>query len=238
MAVNERRLEIPPGSERFIALQRTAYQHPVNLLFRALRLGTFYDSRFLPWIESRRSPVLQEKYAADLRRDYDSIRSALPESARKILDIGAGISGIDLFLYQHYGSSVDLYLLDKEEVARNIYYGYKSRGAFYNSLELARDFLTTNGVAPRHIHPLDIVRDGFPSDQRFDLVISLISWGYHYPIAAYASEVDNALVSGGTLIVDTRRGTSAKDELQALFGRASRVLLQTTKFERVVVHKP
>jgi hypothetical protein len=229
-------LRFPRGAERYLALQRTAYQHPINRVFRRLRLGKLYDSYILPRLEGRRSSELSACYQRDLEAEYQSIAPALPAAASDALDIGCGLAGIDLYLYRHYHSQTNLHLLDRDGIS-DIYYGFHPQGAFYNSLAAARSLLQENGVSARHVHTYEVTRDRFPSATQFQLILSLISWGFHYPIATYLSEVRAQLVSGGTLIVDVRRGTTGRAELEAALETRAVCLKDDAKYERLKLVK-
>jgi len=89
-----------------------------------------------------RASKIKELYYSDLEKEYFSIKKILPKKCSKILDIGSGIAGIDIFLSRHYlnylNKEVDFYLLDKSYTDKKIYYLYKKRGAFYNSLDIAK----------------------------------------------------------------------------------------------------
>lgn len=38
-----------------------------------------------------------------------------------------------------------------------------------------------------------------------DLVISLVSWGFHFPVSTYLDQVHDLLREGGRLILDLRK---------------------------------
>lgn len=225
-------LQLPAGCERYLALQRTAYQHPINMWFRKLRMGRLYDKYLMPTIESTRTATLSQSYARDLAAEYETLLPALPRQLESVLDIGCGLAGIDVLLQRKYGEALDVHLLDRNGVSE-IFYGFKSDGAFYNSLPLARALLEMNGVPAARVHTHDADRQGFPKAQRFGLIMSLISWGYHYPVKTYAADVQAALAPGGTLIIDIRRGTTGKEELQDLLGVAPALLQSVERHERL-----
>jgi len=146
------------------------------------------------------------------------IRDYLPDSAKAILDVGCGLAGIDVLLYQHYKSrGINLHLLDKEGISEKVYYGFNPEAAHYNSLLLAREFLKLNGVFIDRVSTYGIETEGFPSQCKFDVVISLYSWGYHYPVSTYLESVRTSLASDGIIILDVREGTDGKDQLAKHF---------------------
>lgn len=71
------------------------------------------------------------------------------------------MAGIDLFLFRHYQPTKEfqLYLLDKTSVDKRIFYNYKQRGSFYNSLSLASKMLTMNGILEANVHLLEVTDD-------------------------------------------------------------------------------
>lgn len=130
------------------------------------------------------------------------------------------MAGIDALLYRHYGGRADLYLLDRTQTDGAAFtYGMGAVERFYNALGLARGLLVANGVPAAQITLLEAV-PGFtlPPELRFDLVISLISWGYHYPVETYLDQVHAALNPGGHLILDVRKGHGGEDALRRKFG--------------------
>lgn len=52
---------------------------------------------------------------------------------------------------------------------------------------------------------------------KFDLIISTISWGNHYPIQTYLKQVDRVLSKRGVLILDVRNGTGGIELLETKF---------------------
>jgi len=50
-----------------------------------------------------------------------------------------------------------------------------------------------------------------------DLIISLKSWGFHYPIHTYMNLAKRSLRPGGTIIVDLRKGANQIEEMAQSF---------------------
>ena len=159
--------------------------------------------------------------------------------AGDILDIGCGVAGIDVFLNEHYkNNSPDFYLLDKTEIEKKVFYGLKDKAAFYNSLPVAKKLLIENGVKEEKIHTQEVGEDNkIKFGKKFDLVISLISWGFHYPVSTYLDQVYEMLNSGGTLIIDVRNVAGAEDLLINKFGNG-KVIYERKKEKRFVFKKP
>ena len=144
----------------------------------------------------------------------------------KILDIGCGAAGIDVFLHRHYGlpDRLDFYLLDKSTIDKKVYYNYEPKGSFYNSLELARDFLCRNGLSERRIHLIEATAENtIDAPAGIDFVISLISWGFHYPVDTYLDRVYKLMRDGGHLIIDLRPGTGGEELLKGKFRQIRKI---------------
>ncbi|HEX8962765.1 MAG TPA: hypothetical protein VF801_07155 [Rhodocyclaceae bacterium] len=241
-ASDKPRLAVENEALPFILLQRTAYlshpRHPLYRLLKGLRMAPSFDA--MVRLESRwRGDAIRDAFAADMHDEYLTIRDHLPPDPAAILDIGCGIAGIDVFLHRHYGrpANLEFHLLDKSRVEEQVYYHFRDRAAFYNSLEHARRFLVDNGIPAERVFPHEVGDDGrIPGDRQFDLVISLISWGFHYPVATYAEQVAQRLNPGGRLILDIRKNTDGMEVLARHLPNL-RTLVDTPKFARVLAVK-
>jgi len=166
-------------------------------------------------------------YNADLESTYQSIKNHLPADG-VILDIGCGMGGIDVLLSQHYRGRADITLLDKQGVSPEINSGFHlDAGQFshYCRFDDAMALLGANGVTAKTV---DIGREPFP-DGPFSIVISLLSWGFHYPIDTYSPNV----ASGGIIVADVRHGTGG---IKALEQYGPSIVVHTAqKFNRVVI---
>jgi len=161
---------------------------------------------------------LENLYTADIQRDYETLKDYLPNNALAALDIGCGLGGINVFLYKHYqANGINLHLLDKDGIASKVYYGFNPEGAHYNSLALTGQFLRLNGVPDDRVTIHNVTKEGFPNRCKFDIVVSLLSWGYHYPVSTYVELVKASLNPDGIVIMDIRNGTDGKDQLARHF---------------------
>jgi SAM-dependent methyltransferase len=166
-------------------------------------------------------------YGREMRAEFDRRIAFIPSSACSILDIGCGLAGIDLHLYEYLrGNDPHLYLLDRTHIEDRVWYMYEANGAFYNSLELAKMNLVRNGVPEDRIRCLEAPDDGIINGtvRPVDLVVSTISWGFHYPISTYLQSVGQIMSSGGVLLVDVRRGTDGLEQLERQFPRSTEVV--------------
>lgn len=169
-----------------------------------------------------------EAYSAELQATYEGIKSYLPADGN-ILDIGAGMAGIDILLDRHYGGEAKITLLDKQGLAEKINAGFHQSAdtfAHYHDFVLALEMLELNGVTG--VKTIDIGVEKFPRKQ-FSVVISLLSCGFHYPIDTYQLNVKK----GGIVVADVRRDTDGIKKLSE-YGSVT-VVHNALKYQRVVV---
>jgi SAM-dependent methyltransferase len=107
------------------------------------------------------------------------------------------------------------------------------RTAYYNNFDLALKLLKMNGVAEENIFTINIENERFPHPPKFDLIVSLLSWGYHYPVDVYIDDVSQSLSQNGKLILDVRKGTEGSYMLQKYFDNIE-VISRTSKYNRLV----
>lgn len=200
-----------------------------GLAFRVadkLHLRPSWDSFVRSHAEGHAAEVLHE-YRQEMRAQFDRRVAFIPDHARSVLDVGCGLAGIDQFIYEHLrGNDPSFYLLDRTQVEQRVWYSFKAEGAFYNSLDLARANVIRNGVPENRVHCIEAPNDGNLDGfvRSVDLVISTISWGFHYPIRTYLESVSRIMSDGGVLLVDIRTGTDGLKELDRKFPRSTEVV--------------
>ncbi len=235
-------LNISNKALKYILFQRTEfsiYQSYPKLL-RLVMNKKFHIYNLAIKIESLLFKSRTKRlFSLDMEREYSIIKDHLIQKAGKVLDIGCGVAGIDIMLNKHYlsnGQHPSFYLLDKSEVNSKVYYGIEKEAAYYNSLNIAKELLIDNGVESDKIFLQEVDSSPiYPSD-KFDLIISLISWGFHYPIYTYLDQVYDRLNVGGQLIVDVRKGTDGFELLKNKFG-SYEVIYEARKHQRVSIVK-
>ena len=124
-----------------------------------------------------------EKRTEELfRREIESIKDYLPKNAENIMDIGCGLGIINIYLNQIYNNQPNFFLLDKNRIDKEIKYGFSSEYESYNDLNQTKNLLLNNNI--NSLHTIDVEKD-IKIENKIDLVISLKSMGYHYPIDEY-----------------------------------------------------
>lgn len=236
-------VHVPPKAVPYILLQRTETQKWLKEMRYALPQGRtihnlIYNSFLYRMEAAMRRDEIQDEYLSQLREEFEEIRDFLPGEVDRILDIGCGVGGINVFFSEHYGSrNPDFYLFDKTEVSSYVYYQFNQETAYYNSLEVAREMLQSNGVPGERVHTLDADRRDPSELEDVDLCVSFLSWGFHYPAGTYLEEVVGCLGSAGTLILDFRQGTGGFERCRQHF-RDHRVIDDNDEYRRVALKGP
>lgn len=218
---------------KYILLQRSQYftlgkKYPI--LYRLLPLLVLVKIESFLF-----GNKIKRLYSADMENEFSIIKPFIASHTNSILDVGCGVAGVDLFLYQH--TKAEIFLLDKSEIESTIHYGFQKTGSFYNSLQTARLLLEKNGVPKNKIHTQEATENfdiNYPASS-LDLVISLISWGFHYPISTYLKNVYSALKQDGLLIIDVRKYSGGENELADFFNL--KMIYDTKSYFRYVCEK-
>ncbi len=210
---------IPNNAIKFILFQRTAYlKFPRVYFYQILnKILPFSLYNLLVVIEAIvRVSSVKALYEADMKREYLLIKDYLPQTCSSVLDIGCGCAGIDVFINLHYShNKTNFYLLDKTHIEKNVYYFFNPKGAFYNSLCVTKTMLTENGVPSDCVHLIEATdTNDIEIDNKVDFIISLLSWGHHYPVTTYLDKAYNILNEGGSMLLDIRKGSDGLDVLR------------------------
>ncbi len=223
------KLDVADEAVPYILLQRTETQSWLKQLRYVLPKGRkIYNAvynKLLYKVEALfRQEEIKDKYINKLNEEFQSIRPHLPESPDKILDIGCGIGGMELFLSHHYDEAKpEYYLLDKTEVSEDVYYQFYEDAAYYNSLEVAGKLLQENSVEEERINLLDADKYDLFELSGVDICFSFLSWAFHYPLETYLDEVLHCLKPEGKLVLDLRKGTDALKECERYFEESEQI---------------
>lgn len=250
---NPIRIKLPREAVKYLLFQRTPY-----LLYRRNKIiqtiNSVLPKRIAYGLESLFSNYnitvsteawltrnkVSKLFNDDMQREYKQIKDFLPKNAKSILDIGCGIPGIDVLLYNHYmNNKPDIYLLDKTEMPHKVYYNLTPKGCFYNSLQASKNFLIKNDVEKSKIFTQEATdKNKINFDATFDLVISLISWGFHYPVATYLDTVFLKLAERGSLILDIRKTSDYNplDQIRNKF-KEVKIITESNKHWRIIARK-
>ena len=158
-----------------------------------------------------------EKITGELfQKEIDIIRSYLPAKAENIIDIGCGLGIINIFLNKIYNNKTNFYLLDKNRIDSKIRYGFSSNYESYNDLNETKKLLVDNNISKDNIQTINVESE-IIIDQKIDLVISLKSMGYHYPLDEYLGLFNDCCKKDTTFIFDVTEGYYDKSLLKKYF---------------------
>lgn len=175
----------------------------------------------VPFIRYQRSRYVERKvpdpaevkrrYAAHVAEDFAGMEPHLPpvDRVRTILEVGCGMAALQVFMKQRYPDA-RLELLDGDTVTKEGGGGYDNKPDVYNSRKHTELLLGANGVAVARWHELNT-----KELLEADLIISMASWGYHYPLSTYRAK--------GFAIIDLRRGPEP---------RRGKVVFEGPKYDR------
>lgn len=153
-----------------------------------------------------------EAYLDMIIGEFTCIESHLPPSVDTVLDIGAGMGGIDVLLARHYGDRVRFTLLDGIADLPFV----QSHARTFSNADVAREFLRLNGVKR-----VDFVDANDPSSRPrwyYDLIVSFKAWCFHIEPARYIELVKSRAATGAKIIVDVRANKPEwVEELSAAF---------------------
>lgn len=167
------------------------------------------------WVAGDAKPMSDEVHARraeiisgaiqEVWREYIPLREYLTEHGlhpKLVADVGSGAGINDIFLAHDY--SPNFILIDIEETKEQ-YHGWAKSGSGYASLSSAKAWLEENGASSNSIVTInprndpDLLRGKIP-----DLVTSLYSCGFHYPIDEYLPLFLKVVSAGGAVVLDVR----------------------------------
>jgi len=211
-------LTVPKRAVPYILFQRTEYLKNRSFFNFLSKIGKYKplhnSSVYLKSLFFSKEII--NSFVLDINRDFDSVKSFLPEHATSVLDIGAGMAAVNAIVSDYYKHNLQISLLDKNKLEKHIYYDYNPKTAYYNSFDLSTVLLKSNGVSEKNIHCYE-VGDSSVFNNKYDIISSYYSWGFHYPVATYLDEVYDSLTETGVLIIDISKKSNGKKELEAKF---------------------
>lgn len=177
----------------------------------------------IPYVVRQRTKLqrwVSDDYFELMEREFATLKPFLPAKARRVLDIGGGLGGVDIFISRHYGHAAEIHMLDRVGMDPDMKFGFRAETEKYNDPALTAAYLKNGGVPPKHFTFWDADRqlpDLMAADADYDVILSLKSWAFHYPYAVYAELVSKKLSKDGVMIVDVRKDSGQQDEIRKQF---------------------
>jgi hypothetical protein len=164
-----------------------------------------------------------------IEREYDLVRPHFAE-VPAVLDIGCGIGFMDILLARHHGTR-HINLLDGDGS------GVKKLG--YNDEDTTpwNDVLIGSAFVQANVADDVTVTSYFWGDpswpEHVDLVMSLWSWGFHYPASTYVAQVSERYPEADVM-VDLRCNTEGAAPFYAAGYRERALVEKNNKAHRVI----
>ena len=149
-------------------------------------------------------------------KEFKTFKNYLPNSPENIMDIGCGLGIINIYLNEFFEKKPVFFLLDKNRVDRKIKYGFSSNYESYNDLNETKNILLNNNIDTNRINLFDVEKQ-FLITKKMDLVISLKSMGYHYPINTYIELLRNCCTKNTVFIFDIGDNQYDENYLKKIF---------------------
>ena len=151
---------------------------------------------------------LPEHYIKSLEDDYDFIGKYLPKSKSFfLLDVGGGLGGIDILIKKkHPDRNIEVTIIEEEGEVEQRGYEKSSRGFMFSRSLCHKMWIANNEASFLETWST------LENHKLYDVVISLQSMGFHYPIENYVDKLYEYMVQDGILIVDIREDKFLDDK--------------------------
>ena len=150
------------------------------------------------------------------KNEIDTFKDFLPKTCKNIMDIGCGLGIINILLNKFYKDTTSFYLLDKNRIDKKIKYGFSPNYESYNDLNETKRILLENNINENNLFLFDVEKD-IKIDSKIDLVISLKSMGYHYPIETYLQLLRKCCNQDTIFIFDLSEGYFNENSFKKYF---------------------
>ena len=203
-------------SRKLILLQRNELLSNTQKYLRK-RFGRYIFTNFLiHYFQKNDLEILTEEL---FREEFKTFEKYLPSNVKNIMDIGCGLGVLGIFINQKYQNNPNFYLLDKNTVDTKIKYGFSKDYESYNDLNETRNILLKNGLSNEQIYIKNVDQE-ITIDNKINLVISLKSMGYHYPIENYINLIKKTCSTETAFIFDVFEEKYSLSDVKKYFNEA------------------
>ncbi len=200
-------------SRKLILLQRNELLSKKQKYLRK-RFGRFlFTNIFVNYFQYKN---LNQQTEDLFKKEFQTFEDCLPENIDSILDIGCGLGVINIFLNQKYKNNLSFFLLDKDKIDSSIKYGFSKDYESYNDLNETKNLLCNNGLNDDQVY-IENVDNKINIKLKIDLIISLKSMCYHYPLENHLELLKNVCTKDTEFILDVTGGLYSEEFMNKYF---------------------
>lgn len=206
-------INLDKKGRKLILLQRNELLSKKQKYLRK-RLGRFiFTNFFINYFQIKNFNQQTENL---FKKELETFENYLPENIDNLMDIGCGLGILHIFINQKYKNKPNFFLLDKNSIDLKIKYGFNKNYESYNDLNITKNILLNNGISIDKLNLKD-VGNNFSIHKKIDLVISLKSMGYHYPIENYIELLKKTCYEKTVYIFDVFGEIYSLDKVKQIF---------------------
>ena len=206
-------IKLNSKSKKLLLLQRNELLTKTQNLIRK-KFGRFlFTNFFINYFQNQDLEKITEEL---FLKELNTFKNFLPNSVNTIMDIGCGLGIINIYLNKFFEKKPIFFLLDKNRIDRKIKYGFSLNYESYNDLNETKNILLENEIDSDCVYLFDVEKQ-FQINKKIDLVISLKSMGYHYPINSYIELLRNCCTKNTVFIYDIGENQYDENYLKSIF---------------------
>ena len=206
-------IKLNSKSKKLLLLQRNELLTKTQNLIRK-KFGRFlFTNFFINYFQNQDLEKITEEL---FLKELNTFKNFLPNSVNTIMDIGCGLGIINIYLNKFFEKKPIFFLLDKNRIDRKIKYGFSLNYESYNDLNETKNILLENEIDSDCVYLFDVEKQ-FQINKKIDLVISLKSMGYHYPINSYIELFRNCCTKNTVFIYDMGENQYDENYLKTIF---------------------
>ena len=224
-------IKLNKKSKKLILLQRNELLSEKQKILRK-RFGRFLFTNF--FVHFFQNQNLDESVQNLFEKEYETIKNFLPSNASNILDIGCGLAILDIFLAQNY-EKPNFFLIDKNKVDLKIKYGFSKNYESYNNLNETKKILLANNILNEQIF-LKNAEENIDISEKIDLVLSLKSMAFHYPLENYLELFNKVCDENTEFIFDFSSEKYNETELEKYFSKVEIIYEEVSQHPLKRVH--
>tara|TARA_B100000242_G_C42950436_1_gene440708 strand:+ start:157 stop:861 length:705 start_codon:yes stop_codon:yes gene_type:complete len=210
------RVKINKRHQKLLLLQRIDLISEKQRTIRK-KFGRFlFTNLFVNFFISQKE--IENKINDEFLKEFNSIKNYLPKNSKNILDIGCGLGVINIYLNDYYSKKPYFTLIDKNYVDKKVAYGFNNNSESYNKLEITKDFLILNGFKTKQLKLIN-ADENFVINNKYELIISLFSMGYHYPIENYIDIIKKNSTKSTKVIFDLSMEYNELNKVKNFFNK-------------------